>query len=41
METETYQPSRMIRLGEDASPDVRRATSLDALVTPSAPPFFL
>ncbi|MFD7001337.1 alpha/beta hydrolase [Streptomyces mirabilis] len=41
METETYRPARMILLGEDASPDVRRATSLDALVTPSAPPFFL
>ncbi|MFF7888831.1 alpha/beta hydrolase [Streptomyces sp. NPDC020794] len=34
METETYRPSRMILLGEDASPDLRRATSLDALVTP-------
>ena len=41
METETYRPSRIILLGEDASPDVRRSTSLDALVTPSAPPFFL
>nr|WP_168504649.1 alpha/beta hydrolase [Streptomyces sp. S1D4-11]QIY93254.1 alpha/beta hydrolase [Streptomyces sp. S1D4-11] len=41
METETYRPSRMILLGEDASPDLRRATSLDALVTPSSPPFFL
>lgn len=41
METETYRPARMILLGEDASPDARRATSLGALVTPSAPPFFL
>jgi acetyl esterase/lipase len=41
METETYRPSRLILLGEDASPDLRRATSLDALVNPSAPPFFL
>lgn len=31
----------MILLGEDTSPDVRRATPLDALVNPSAPPFFL
>ncbi|MEV7389339.1 hypothetical protein [Streptomyces sp. NPDC091215] len=41
METETYRPSRLVLLGEDASPELRRATSLDALVTPSAPPFFL
>ncbi|MFD8820513.1 alpha/beta hydrolase [Streptomyces sp. NPDC059627] len=41
METETYRPSRIVLLGEDASPELRRATSLDALVTPSAPPFFL
>ena len=41
METETYRPSRLILLGEDASPDLRRSTSLDALVTPTAPPFFL
>lgn len=41
METETYRPSRLILLGEDASPDARRAASLDALVTPQSPPFFL
>jgi acetyl esterase/lipase len=41
METDTYRPSRIILLGEDAPPGLRRATSLDALVNPSAPPFFL
>jgi acetyl esterase/lipase len=41
METETYRPSRLVLLGEDATPELRRATSLDALVTASAPPFFL
>lgn len=41
METETYRPSRLILLGEDAPPQLRRSTSLDALVTPEAPPFFL
>ncbi|MGO9822377.1 MAG: alpha/beta hydrolase [Solirubrobacteraceae bacterium] len=41
METETYRPSRIILLGEDAPPQLRRETSLDALVTPSAPPFFI
>ncbi len=41
METETYRPARLILLGEDASPQLRRETSLDALVTPSAPPFFI
>jgi acetyl esterase/lipase len=41
METETYRPSRLILLGEDASPPLRRSTSLDALVTPSSPPFFV
>jgi acetyl esterase/lipase len=40
METETYRPSRLILLGEDASPRLRRSTSLDALVTPQSPPFF-
>jgi acetyl esterase/lipase len=40
METETYRPSRLILLGEDASPQLRRSTSLDALVTPASPPFF-
>jgi acetyl esterase/lipase len=41
METESYRPSRLILLGEDASPELRRSTSLDALVTPDAPPFFI
>jgi acetyl esterase/lipase len=41
METATYRPSRLILLGADAPPELRRATSLDALVTPEAPPFFL
>jgi acetyl esterase/lipase len=41
METETYRPSRVILLGEDATPESRRSTSLDALVSPSSPPFFI
>ena len=41
METETYRPSRLILLGEDASPGLRRSTSLDSLVTPQSPPFFV
>jgi acetyl esterase/lipase len=41
METETYRPARLILLGEDASPGLRRSTSLDSLVTPEAPPFFI
>ena len=41
METETYRPARIILLGEDAPPHLRHATSLDALVTPTAPPFFI
>jgi acetyl esterase/lipase len=41
MQTETYRPARLILLGENASSELRRATSLDALVTPEAPPFFL
>jgi acetyl esterase/lipase len=41
METETYRPSQLILLGADASPQLRRSTSLDALVTPRSPPFFL
>lgn len=41
MQTETYRPARVILLGEDATPELRRATSLDALVTDAAPPFFL
>ena len=41
METETYRPARLILLGEGASPELRRSTSLDALVTPGSPPFFI
>jgi acetyl esterase/lipase len=41
METETYRPARLILLGEDASPQLRRSTSLDALVTPESPSFFV
>ena len=41
METETYRPARLILLGEDASAELRRSTSLDALVTPQSPPFFV
>ncbi|MCO6003462.1 prolyl oligopeptidase family serine peptidase [Actinoallomurus purpureus] len=41
METETYRPSRLILLGEDASSEARRSTSLDKLVTPQSPPFFV
>jgi len=41
METETYRPSQLILLGPDASPGLRRSTSLDALVTPASPPFFV
>jgi acetyl esterase/lipase len=41
METEAYRPARLILLGADAKPELRRATSLDALVTPSSPPFFV
>ncbi len=41
METETYRPARLILLGDAATPELRRATSLDALVTSSSPPFFL
>jgi acetyl esterase/lipase len=41
METETYRPARLILLGEDASPELRRSTSLDSLVTPQSPPFFI
>ena len=41
METETYRPARLILLGQDASPQLRRATSLDSLVTPASPPFFV
>lgn len=41
VETQTYQPSVDILLGANPSADLRRETSLDALVTRSAPPFFL
>jgi acetyl esterase/lipase len=41
METETYRPSQLILLGADASPQLRRSTSLDALVTSQSPPFFI
>src|ERR1700677_3199613 len=41
METETYRPARLILLGENASPELRRSTSLDALVTGGSPPFFI
>src|SRR5262249_11487612 len=41
METETYRPARLILLGEDASPQLRRSTSVDALVTPQSPPVFI
>jgi acetyl esterase/lipase len=41
MEMETYRAARLILLGEDAPPKLRRATSLDALVTAGAPPFFI
>jgi acetyl esterase/lipase len=41
METETYRPARLVLLGQDASPALRRSTSLDSLVTPQSPPFFV
>ena len=41
METETYRPARLILLGADASSQLRRSTSLDSLVTPQSPPFFI
>ena len=41
METETYRPARLILLGADASAQLRRSTSLDELVTPQSPPFFV
>jgi acetyl esterase/lipase len=41
METETYRPARLILVGENASPQLRRSTSLDSLVTPQSPPFFV
>jgi acetyl esterase/lipase len=41
MQTESYRPARLILLGEGATPELRRSTSLDALVTDSSPPFFM
>lgn len=41
METDTYRPARLILLGENPSSQLRRSTSLDALVTPQSPPFFV
>ncbi len=41
MEMDTYRPARVILPGEDAPPELRRATSLDALVTTAAPPFVI
>ena len=41
MQMATYRPARLILLGEDASPELRRSTSLDTLVTANAPPFFI
>ena len=41
MEMETYRPAQLILLGEDAPAALRRSTSLDALVEPAAPPFFV
>jgi acetyl esterase/lipase len=41
MEMETYRSARLILVGEDAPPELRRDTSLDALVTRAAPPFFI
>jgi acetyl esterase/lipase len=40
METETYRPARLILLGEDATPQLRRSISLDSLVTSQSPPSF-
>jgi acetyl esterase/lipase len=36
-----YRPARLVLLSEHAPPHLRRATSLDALVTSAAPPFFI
>lgn len=41
MELPTHADSRRQLIGLDASPELRAATSLDRLVTPSAPPFFV
>jgi acetyl esterase/lipase len=41
MLTETHGGSRENLIGLDASPELRAATSLEKLVTPSSPPFFV
>jgi len=41
MQLETHAGSRETLIGLDASPELREATSLDRLVTTSAPPFFI
>ena len=41
MELETHADSRKHLIGLDASPELRTATSLDRLVTATAPPFFV
>jgi acetyl esterase/lipase len=38
---ETHKASRVSLIGAHATPDLRAATSLERLVTPSAPPFFV
>jgi acetyl esterase/lipase len=37
----THRPSRETLIGPDASPELRVATSVDLLVSPDAPPFFI
>lgn len=41
MELATHADSRRQLIGLDASPELRASTSLDRLVTPEAPPFFV
>jgi acetyl esterase/lipase len=41
MELATHAGSRMNLVGEDASAELRRSTSVDRLVTPGAPPAFV
>lgn len=38
---DTHRDSRVSLIGAHAAPDLRAATSLEMLVTPSAPPFFV
>lgn len=38
---DTHKASRVSLVGAHATPDLRAATSLERLVTPSAPPFFV